>query len=55
VPEHQRLAQPEVTDPAVSPVVQVGAADPAVADPDGGLTGPGLRLGQLVDPQVTAP
>lgn len=40
VAQNQRLAQPELADRAVSPVVQVGAVDPAVPDVDGDLPGP---------------
>ncbi|ROP54238.1 hypothetical protein EDD94_3762 [Streptomyces sp. PanSC9] len=52
VTEDQRLAKPEVPDPAVPPVVQIGPAHPAVPDGHERLAGPRFGSGQLRHPEV---
>ncbi len=52
VAEQHRFPEAEVADAAVAPVVEVGAADTAVADGEQGLAGAGLPGLQLLDPQV---
>lgn len=55
VTEDEWFTQPELADRAVPPVVQVGAADPAVADVDRHLAGAGHRHRPLLHAQVARP